>query len=78
MMYQEPEHNLSFWEELKPGYIYLFNRVFRYRHEDQNDRDTTVVAGFFLLTFIPWLPFIYLAHLIGKAVRIITMLLRGR
>lgn len=77
-MYEEPQQDLTFWEELKPGYIYLFNRIFRYRHEDQSDRDTTVVASFFLLTFIPWLPFIYLAHVIRKIFRLIAMLFRRR
>jgi len=77
-MYQEPQQNLSFWEELKPGYVYLWNRIFRHRHEDQEDRDTTVVAGFFLLTFIPWLPFIYLTHLIRKLFRFVIFLFRGR
>lgn len=78
MMYQEPQQDRSFWEELKPGYVFLFHRMFGYRHQDKDDRDSTVLAGFFLITFIPWLPFIYLAHLIRKAIRFAGGLLRSR
>ena len=77
-MYQEPQEDRSFWEELKPGYAFLWHRLFRYRHEDQDDRDTTTLASIFLITFIPWLPFIYLAHLIRKGVRLIKRLFTTR
>lgn len=52
----------SLWEELRPGYAYLWRRLTDYRHEDEDDRSETIMLAFFLVTFIPWLPIIWLAH----------------
>ncbi len=62
----------TLWEELKPGYLYLWQRLTGYRHEDAEDREETALLGFFLFTFLPWLPIIWLAHLVKKAWLLVT------
>lgn len=62
---------LTLWEELKPGYAYLWRRLTGYRHHDPEDREETAFLGFFLFTFLPWLPIIWLAHFVKKAWRLL-------
>ena len=73
-MYEPHRHvKLTLWEELRPGYAYLWRRVTGYRHHDPEDREETAFLGVFLFTFLPWLPIILLAHAVKK-----TWLLIGR
>lgn len=61
---------LTLWEELKPGYVYFWRRLTAFRHEDVEDREDTIVLGVFLVTFLPWLPVIWLVHLLRKGWRL--------
>ena len=60
----------SLWEELRPGYVYLWRRLTAYRHEDDDDRSETIMLAFFLFTFIPWLPIIWIAHGVRLVLRL--------
>lgn len=67
-MYEPHRHvKLTLWEELRPGYVYLWRRLTGYRHHDPEDREETAFLGVFLFTFLPWLPIILLAHAVKKA-----------
>ncbi|MCG8558781.1 MAG: hypothetical protein MI824_03170 [Hyphomicrobiales bacterium] len=67
-MYEPHRHvKLTLWEELRPGYAYLWRRLTGYRHHDPEDREETAFLGVFLFTFLPWLPIILLAHAVKKA-----------
>ena len=70
-MYEEPIQR-TLWEELKPGYIYFWRRLIGYRHEDPEDREETAMVGFFLFTFLPWLPIIWFAHVVRKVLRLVS------
>ena len=61
----------SLWEELRPGYVYLWRRMRDFRHEDEDGRSDTILLAFFLITFIPWLPIIWLAHLVRMIFRLL-------
>ena len=66
-MYEPHQHvKPTLWEELRPGYAYLWRRLTGYRHHDAEDREETTFLGFFLITFLPWLPIIWMAHVVKK------------
>ncbi len=61
----------SLWEELRPGYGYLWRRLTGFKHENEEDRSETIMLSIFLVTFIPWLPIIWMAHLVRMLLRLI-------
>jgi hypothetical protein len=61
----------SLWEELRPGYAYLWHRLTAHGHADPDDRTETFLLAFFLVTFVPWLPLIWGAHWVRVLLRML-------